>query len=104
MTCGTPVETTWQAAAGRPRRASSPTIAEHLVGIELGPELRRLLEHRGARAQPVELDVDRLLARLGLLDVGGARLAARRATATAVPSDGWPANGISPPIMKIRCR
>ena len=79
--------------------------AEHVVGVELGPELRRLLEHRDARAQPVELDVDRLLARLRPLDVGARCVSPRaRATATAVPSDGCPANGISPPIVKIRWR
>jgi hypothetical protein len=54
-----------------------PDEPEHVVGVEHGPEGRRLLEHRDGGVQPVELDVDRLLARLGALDVGHPRLAAQ---------------------------
>ena len=58
------METTWHGQRGVRLRAVEADEAEHVVGIELRPVLGRLLQHRGARAQPVELDVDRLLARL----------------------------------------
>ena len=43
--------------------------------VELGPEYRRLLQHRGGRDVAAQLDVHRLQARRRLLDVGHALLA-----------------------------
>ena len=60
-----------------------------LAGIDLVPEHRRLLQHRGvARGRPRQLDLDRLQPGAGLLHVAGRALAAgprhgdRRARAT----------------------
>ena len=95
-----------RAAAGLRRRRSRPASREHLARVQLRPERRRLLQHRRAGARrPCDLHVDPLEARDCVCWTKLAAVSPRaRATATAVPSDGWPANGISPLIIQMRWR
>ena len=51
-------------------RVEEPQRGEHEVGVELGAEVRGLLQHRGTRAATIgQLDLDGLQPRPRLLDV-----------------------------------
>ena len=82
-----------------------PERAEHPLGVDLGPEDRGLLEHRGARdAADPELDVDRLQPGDRLLHVVRLALGARVRVGDRRPQRRMPAKGSSPTIVQMRLR
>ena len=76
-TCGTPVETSCGGHAGFASAGLQPDGCEDARRIELGAEDDGVLQHGRAGVDAVERHVDRLQARVRLLDV--ARLGPRRA-------------------------
>ena len=105
MSCATPVETTWGGNSGCASAGVEPERAEHPIGIDLGPEDRRLLEHRGARdAAHPQLDVDRLQAGPRLLHVVRLALGARVRVGDRRAQRGMAAKGSSPTIVQMRLR
>ena len=73
-TCGTPVETSCGGHAGFASAGPSPTAARTRAGSSSAPKTDGVLQHGRAGVDAVERHVDRLQARVRLLDVAGLRL------------------------------
>ena len=104
ITCASPVETTWHGSSGWAASSSSPTVASTSPGSSSGPNTAGSWSiETCVTPSATSTSTGCRPARVSCVYVTLPSLRAR-ATAAATPSDGCPANGISPAGIQIRLR